>query len=278
MQCYRIAELDFKGMDAVPVKVYPPKPENCLHFILEGHYEITYPDSGSATYRKAVFVGQHQQTFLRLTSKRLRSFQIVFEPGAVFQLTGIPAQKLYGQHVDAELIFSGGVHRVAAQLQDFQTPAELIAIADEYVACLLRKARCNYLTYAALIAHIRNQPAQKVDTLANQASLSLRQFERVFLHRVGINPKTYLRLARFHQAYNTRNRFPQLDWLSIALICGYYDYQHLVRDYKTFTGISSNDFHALEKHSPECLLGLSADLYRSRDPQLFSANQQGYAY
>ncbi|GAB3642822.1 helix-turn-helix domain-containing protein [Spirosoma arcticum] len=278
VQCYRIADLDFTGIDTVPVKVYPPKPENCLHFILEGHYQIAYPDSGSATYCKAVFVGQHQRPFYRLTGQRLRSFQIVFEPGGVFQLLRIPAQELCEQHIDADLIFSGTVHHVTEQLQASQTPDELIAIAEEYVASLLRKARQNDLIYNTLISLIRKQPAQKVDALANQTSLSIRQFERVFLHRTGMNPKTYLRLVRFHQAYNTRNRFPQLDWLSIALTCNYHDYQHLVRDYKAFTGMGPNDFHSLEKHSPECLLGLANDLYKSRDPQLFSGNKQGYAY
>ena len=52
-----------------------------------------------------------------------------------------------------------------------------------------------------------------------------------------------------------RNRFPQKDWLSIALHAGYYDYQHLGKDYLEFTGMSSVDFTAMEQAAYERQFG-----------------------
>ena len=57
---------------------------------------------------------------------------------------------------------------------------------------------------------------------------------------------------------------PSIDWLRIAIECGYFDYQHLVRDYKDLTGLSPNEYHFHETTSPEKILGLTDDLYRSR--------------
>jgi AraC-like DNA-binding protein len=68
-------------------------------------------------------------------------------------------------------------------------------------------------------------------------------------------PKQFLQMARFDRAFRMKNRFPQKDWLSVALHCGYYDYQHLVKDYKEFTGYTPPQFFAIDNAAPERSLG-----------------------
>jgi transcriptional regulator GlxA family with amidase domain len=85
--------------------------------------------------------------------------------------------------------------------------------------------------------------------------LCQRQFDRKFLERVGISPKQYLQVIRFDKAFRMKNRFPQKDWLTIALHCGYYDYQHLVKDYKEFTGYTPNQFLAIDNNAAERTFG-----------------------
>ena len=74
----------------------------------------------------------------------------------------------------------------------------------------------------------------------------------------------YARIIRFNKAFNIKNRYPGWDWLRIAIECGYHDYQHLVRDYKDFTGVGPADFHLIENKSPERILGLADEIYKSR--------------
>ncbi len=97
-----------------------------------------------------------------------------------------------------------------------------------------------------------------IDWYVNQAFLCHRQFDRQFIEQVGISPKAYLRIIRFDQAYRLKNRFPNMSWFNIAIACGYYDYQHLCKDYLDFTGFSPPRFFALD--SPERLLG-SEEVY-----------------
>jgi transcriptional regulator GlxA family with amidase domain len=54
-----------------------------------------------------------------------------------------------------------------------------------------------------------------------------------------------------------KNRFPKKDWLSIAIECGYHDYQHLVKDYKEFTGLSPAQFTELDTKGPDSILGVA---------------------
>ncbi|MCU0341690.1 MAG: AraC family transcriptional regulator [Spirosomaceae bacterium] len=103
-----------------------------------------------------------------------------------------------------------------------------------------------------------------LDWLADAACLSIKQFRRNFSTQVGVMPHHYARIVRFMQAHHLRNRRPQLDWLTVAIQTGYYDYQHLSKDYLEFTAQTPVEFHLLESRSPERTLGIADEVYKNR--------------
>lgn len=265
VQCYRIAELDFRGLDAIPVKFYPPKPENCLHFCLEGHIIITTKDGDSRTYHQPVLAGQYTTTFERSTSPTLRNFQIVFRGAALYQLLGIPASATANQHIEASAIFGTAIHVVLAKLMDAKQPQEMVEIADEFCNGLLQKVgNISGDRFNRLLQNSNAYSRQSIVRLADEASLSIRQFNRKFTLYTGVNPKGYQRITRFNLAYNLKNRYPTVDWLTISLAAGYHDYTHLTRDYREFTGMLPTQFHHIDHKSPEWILGLAGSLYADR--------------
>ena len=98
---------------------------------------------------------------------------------------------------------------------------------------------------------------QSLDSLSKKAYLSARQLERKFDERIGVSPKTFLRITRFNQSYWMRLKQPKLDWLSIAVSCGYSDYQHLAKEYKAFANTTPNMFFEEETNAPGRALGLT---------------------
>ena len=54
-----------------------------------------------------------------------------------------------------------------------------------------------------------------------------------------------------------KNAQPRLDWLSVAVELGYYDYQHLVRDFKEFTQLTPNAFYDVDTKAPERAFGVA---------------------
>src|SRR5699024_9907420 len=73
---------------------------------------------------------------------------------------------------------------------------------------------------------------------ASVACLSLRQFERVSLERLGMPPKMFARVARFSHAYRMYEKHPGMSWTRIAHAAGYFDQMHFIRDFKKFTGLA----------------------------------------
>ncbi|MBN4683685.1 AraC family transcriptional regulator, partial [Pandoraea nosoerga] len=104
---------------------------------------------------------------------------------------------------------------------------------------------------------LRTGKVLNVEWLAKESCLSLRQYERKFVERMGVSPRYFSKVVRFENAFRMKNKGPHLDWLSIAIRCGYYDYQHLVKDYKELTNQTPTNFHMLDNGSPERRFGES---------------------
>src|ERR1700674_4318786 len=89
-----------------------------------------------------------------------------------------------------------------------------------------------------------------ISDLANRIGLSARQLERRFRTEVGIGPKLFGRMKRFQRVFRTIDD-PKLNWVDVAVDCGYYDQSHLIRDFREFSG-----------DTPTALLAAEFDLTR----------------
>ena len=76
-----------------------------------------------------------------------------------------------------------------------------------------------------------------------------RQFLRVFKTYVGIPPKQFIRLRRFHRTIQQMQQIAHagepIDLLSIALTHGYYDLSHMALEFQQMGCVSPSHFRAL---------------------------------
>ncbi len=267
VQCYRIVHFEFGKVAEFAFKAYPPRPEECLHFFLREREFVQLGNGPKKDYQFPIVLAGQQTTVINryLPGNNFITFNIIFQPAALFRLTGIPSSELANKYLDAEFIFSKNIRSVHEELQHSQDYSEMVLIADRFVSTLVRTARKDaHLLDGVSRLMIQSSGRTSVDWLAKESCLSSKQFKRKFNERTGVNPKTYSRIIRFTKAVNIKNAYPTIDWLRIAVECDYFDYQHLVKDYKDFTRQTPNKFHLLESNSPERQLGLTNDIYKSR--------------
>ena len=266
IQCFRIVHLEFDKSAEFPFKIYTPKPEECLSFYLKEREELEISECQRKDYNFSVgLFGQQTSITKRYAGKSFLNFQIVFQPTALFRLTGIPSYELTNKYVDAENIFSHNISFFLEELQEAKSYNEMLLKGDTFVKRLIRniKKEAHQLDAVSRLM-IQHETNISVDWLAKETNLCIKQFKRKFNERAGINPKTFARIIRLNKTYNFRNARPNWDWLKVAIECNYYDYQHLVKDYYHFTGFNPNELHQLELKSPESRLGLAKELYQSR--------------
>ncbi len=248
-----------QAMGVLPVKPYWPRAENSLAFYPKDPEKIEYGFDGNRLSKPcSTLNGQYSIVTNRHVGRDFMVFQVQFQPGALYRLTGIPSPELTNSFVDAEAVFSAEIRRVNERLSYTKHYTEMIPIVENFLLYLINRAKRRDKRPIDEVSHFMLQhPATvSLDWLADQACLSQRQFYRQFMEREGVSPKLYARIARFDQSVKLKNASPQKDWLSIALELGFYDYQHLVRDYKDFTSLSPNAFLLQQGKGPERVFGI----------------------
>lgn len=257
VRTYRVVHFQFKSYMQVACKAYPPKPEHCLTFYPRDCENVEYADSGLKTGKlSAVLFGQQTEVTNRYVGKDFLLFQIVFKPGALYRITGVPSYEITNAYLDAELFFNKEIKQVNNRLNDCKNYPEMVTVVEHFLLQQIKaKLRDAHRMDIVNDLMIKNSAACTVDWLAKESCLSMRQFERVFNERMGVSPKYFTKVARFENAFRMKNKYPDKDWLTIALHCGYYDYQHLVKDYKNITLKTPVEFHYMDLSSPERAFG-----------------------
>lgn len=263
VQMYRIVHFQFEKGQTVPAKAYPPRPEQCLAFYPFEKETVQYQNSGKFVKNiPVVLYGQFSEVTNRMIGHNFLVFQIIFMPGALYRITGMPSSEITNQYIDAESVFSSELRTVNEQLFHAIGYNAMLEVANTFIRQLIKKLHKPRLLIDDTFFLFQSAGKKiSLDMLAKEACLSTKQLERRFKERTGVNPKLFERIVRFDKAFRLKNSNPEKDWLRIAMECNYHDYQHLAKEYKDFTGFGPNDFHKIEDKAPERHFGLSEGYY-----------------
>jgi AraC-like DNA-binding protein len=253
---YLVAHFIFGGNEPIPFKPYAPKPEQGITFFPKGFVSIS--DQNSSTLIKAPNVSLFGQQVSRynfhLTQEYLM-FRVHFHPGALYRLLGIPLFEFTHQYTDAAAIINREVEDVNERLANCSDYTQMVQVVETYLIEKVKNVKKSpYLIDDIAACMLANPSKFSLDYLACQACLSPRQFNRKFTERIGIGPKLYSRIIRFYRAYKYKERNPSADWLTVAILFDYADYQHLVKDFKEFAGATPAIWAYEDNQSPERIL------------------------
>ena len=242
------------------VKPYPPLPEHGLEFYPKGPITSVYPQTGAVKKepRNTVFGQMVSRVNFVVPAEDLVIFRVIFHTGGLFRLLRIPLTEFTDGKADSEAVINQEVRAVNDRLANTSTYADMVAIVEQYLLAKIRLVKTDIHAVDKIGQILLQQPTRfSLDWLADQACLSPRQLERKFVERMGIGPKLFSRIARFHQAFMWKEANPQADWLTVAVNFGYTDFHHLFKDFKEFAGVTPNTLLLEHAQSPEKILRLA---------------------
>lgn len=254
---YRLIHFDFRESHSpqAPVKAYRPRIEQCLQFTPFSLETTEYQNHNSMQQKVALF-GQHTELTARKLHGHFLNFQVIFKPGIISALIKNSTEELTNKYLNAGDVLGDGVLIVNERLSECKSYAQMKNCVEDYLKTLLFKIQLKPSPVFDIAHYLLNPYDTKpLEWYASQCNLSYRQFDRVFKLQTGIVPKDYRNLVRLDLAYLLKNRNPKKDGLSIAIESGFYDYQHLSKNYKKYTGFSPTEFFAMEQKAPERLFG-----------------------
>jgi AraC-like DNA-binding protein len=255
---YLVAHFIFGNNEPVPFKPYAPKPEQGITFFPKGFVSIEDQCKGIIIQAPKVSIfGQQVSRYNFYLTQEYLMLRIHFHPGALYRLLGIPLFEFTDQYSDAASVINREVEDINERLATCRSYAEMIQIVETYLLNKIKRVKQDRYLVDQVAAFMYAKPSKfSLDYLANQACLSPRQFNRKFKERIGVGPKLYSRIARFFYAYQYKEMHPETDWLTIAVLFDYVDYQHLVKDFKEFAGVKPSIWLTEDNRSPERLLSL----------------------
>ncbi|WP_342088708.1 AraC family transcriptional regulator [Dyadobacter sp. OTU695] len=259
VQCYQLRYFVAPNGTTLPYKPYAPRPEQTLAFFPRGSEQVEYLANGQIVPRpRSVIIGQHtERTNRHLMGPEFCVLIVNFHPGVLYRMLGVPLTELTNTFIDAEAVLPKIMVRVNERLGDAASPQEMIDIVENLLLGLARNLKKDQHAVDLMTRHLLLKPENtSVIEMAESSCFSARQFERLFKQRMGISPKLFARIARMTKAFALKYNRPDLDWLSIALLCNYHDYQHLARDFKDLAGVTPAEYYTEEKGAPERSFGL----------------------
>ncbi|RYG11552.1 MAG: AraC family transcriptional regulator [Burkholderiales bacterium] len=171
---------------------------------------------------------------------RVQGLSLTLRAGASLTLFGIPAHELAGR----------------AFVWDEVAPQHLRTLPERMHALGSTQARVRLLlglfgkeattrtlvdperTIGAMQILSGTRSRQPVRDAAALLGVGERRLEQLFRDHVGLSPKTWHRLARFHECLRLLRRQPSVGWVDLAMEAGFHDQAHLIKDFRGLAGLS----------------------------------------
>jgi AraC-like DNA-binding protein len=185
-----------------------------------------------------VVVGAMYTRVNLIVRKRLKCVRVDFFPGGLYRLLGIPMTHLFDGGFNAFDILGNEMAEINEKILEAPDNDTSKSIVEEFLMKKRNQLKTTLPFDFAMRKLMRNDGNISIEKIASLACLSLRQFERKCVERIGMPPKSFARIVRFSKAYRLREARLALTWTAIAHEAGYFDQMHFIRDFKEFAGVT----------------------------------------
>jgi len=174
-----------------------------------------------------------------------RGVQVDLTPTGARRVLGVPMDELADRVVSLRDL-QPELHRHLAEelagLPDW--PSRLDRVEDMLLTQLCGRTLDTRKVDWALARIGETGGAVRIASLARELDCSSRHLIALFRDQVGVSPKLCARLVRFQRLMRAVERERASRWVELALDHGYFDQAHLVRDVRSFTGLTPTQLRA----------------------------------
>jgi len=186
---------------------------------------------------QSFIAGQITQPLLLRPTGPAHIVGVRFHPQGASEMLGMPLAEFTDATVTLD-DFSPALHSTLQRLGEAKHENPL-AVMAELLAEFCPVENDRRIT-SAVSEFESSAGMAEVSDVAERVGMSSRQLQRRFRDAVGISPKLFSRMQRFQRVFRAMEpgltEKSPMDWVDVAVDCGYYDQAHLIRDFREFTG------------------------------------------
>jgi AraC-like DNA-binding protein len=198
--------------------------------------------------------GSIKNVYIKYNSNVDRVFIVRFHPGAFYPLFGLSPVYFRNNPVVPFADIAGDNNFSIDRFFQFGSIEEKVTYIESYIRNYVQEVNTLGILHQTL-DHIRELRGQStVRDLSSDAGVNYKWLERSFLKNIGILPKEYIQLQRFIHAYLELVGNEDVDLMRIAISNGYYDANHFLKDFKSYTGKTPIEYLKFQS----CLIPIAA--------------------
>lgn len=221
-------------------------PHGCIQLVFYRNTPVilSLPFQQEQRYSRALLCGQTTRFFDLMPAGHLKMIAIVFHPFGAKAFFPIPMDKLADRVTAAEDLEIPALTDLVNRITDTEEDDLCIGHIEHFLWNALSPIKdYNYNRMLAAIREVNQSNGElRIAWLAESVCLSYKQFQRIFMEHIGINPKDFVRTVRFQQALYILQTRPDTPFSQLAHECGYYDQSHMVNEFKTFSGYTPSEY------------------------------------
>ena len=233
-----IIDADFGNVPVSTVGNFMPSPDQAMFINLFTKFKAKkMGETDFDTRTSCTIIGPQITPFKLLVEESHKAITIIFQPGGLNRLLGIPMTEIFDDGFCGREIIGKEINELIDQC--YYTPSldELSHLVQRYFLSKLSSVK-EPLPIDAALQYLLVHYNADIGTIASMACMSIRTFERKCKERLGMPAKMFARIARFHKAYTILQNQPNTSLANLAYGAGYYDQMHFINDFKEFAKLT----------------------------------------
>jgi AraC-like DNA-binding protein len=196
-------------------------------------------------YIGPVISGAHSSPYVIPTAQQAALLGVRFKLGCARDIVGVPLDVLGNDHVALSDLWGTTALALQESVMTAKSAEERCRRVEAALVMRLRRSRGSHPAIPdAIRALTGTRSPSPVGAAASASGLSTRRFIEVFRRDIGLAPKQFTRVVRFHRALRLLKSDHYESLAALALDAGYYDQAHFTRDFKALSGMSPTAYRS----------------------------------
>jgi AraC-like DNA-binding protein len=230
------------GMPSSRQRVYP-NGAMALVIHLKRPTASYYFDDRVLTVRTPLLAGPYSISFHMDPSESTEVIGVLFRPGAGRTFFSVAAHELHNNDVALSEIFPGEADRLLNDLCSATGENGQLLVVERYLSRKLKHAAPLHPAVRHAIERLSGENAlRSVREIQLDTGFSHTRFIQLFREQVGLTPKLFGRVRRFHALMSRIDKGLPVNWADLAADCGYFDQAHLIHDFRAFAGVTPLEY------------------------------------
>jgi AraC-like DNA-binding protein len=223
----------------------PPRylicPNGAMDLLIHLHDRAVtlYTDAACERVRGPLLAGPKSQSLSIDPAEFTAVLGVRFRPGAARLFFPLPADELHNSGVPLSDLYPREAELLREEILSIPGLDGKIAALQRYLIGRLPAAvPIDPAVEHAVREFDGHRGVRPVSEVQSEMGLSHTRFIQLFRESVGMTPKLFCRVRRFQRALQKVESGQSINWADLAATCGYFDQAHLIRDFRSFSGLT----------------------------------------